>query len=106
MCQQTDRATATFTRQVAQVAPRARTTNRLREATADAVAFGDCAVSEVAASFWVAWGVVHRALVVKAAGLLPEPQPTRVLDIDETRARSVRWIRDETTRSGYVRALG
>lgn len=95
VCQQTGCATATFTQILAAVAPRARTTNRLRAASADAAAVGNRAVSEVAASFGVSWGVVHRALVVKAAGLLPEPEPTRVLGIDETRARSVRWIRDE-----------
>jgi transposase len=27
---------------------------------------------------------------------LPEPEPTRVLGIDETRARPVRWILDDT----------
>ncbi|WP_353649591.1 ISL3 family transposase [Nakamurella sp. A5-74] len=95
VCKQSACATVTFTQQVDQVVPRARTTNRLRAATADAVAVGNRAVSEVAGTFGVSWGVVHRALVVKAAGLLPEPEPTRVLGIDETRARSVRWIRDE-----------
>lgn len=95
VCQQTGCATATFMQRLAQVAPRARTTNRLRAATADAAAVGNRAVAEVATSFGVSWGVVHRALVVKAAMLLPEPEAARVVGIDETRARSVRWIAGE-----------
>jgi transposase len=40
----------------------------------------------------VSWPTVHRALVAAAARWLPAPAPTRVLGIDETRSRSVRWI--------------
>ena len=35
---------------------------------------------------------MHRAFVVSCAEWLPAPAPTRVLGIDETRARTVRWI--------------
>jgi transposase len=35
---------------------------------------------------------VHRAFVAAAARWLDAPAPTRVLGIDETRARTVRWI--------------
>lgn len=98
VCQQSGCDIKTFTQQVSAVPRRARTTLRLRAAAADAVAGGNRAVSEVAVSFGVSWGVVHRALVVKAAALLPVPEPTRVLGIDETRARSVRWICDQDRR--------
>lgn len=47
------------------------------------------------ASTSVAWHTAHRALVAAAARWLPEPAPTAVLGIDETRARSVRWLREQ-----------
>ena len=40
----------------------------------------------------VSWPTAHRALVAAAARWLPAPEPVRVLGIDETRARSVRWV--------------
>ncbi len=81
-----------FTQVSAAIAPRARVTRRLRETVATAIASGNRAVSEVAAEYGVSWPTAHRALVAAAARWLPEPEPTRVLGIDETRARSVRWV--------------
>jgi hypothetical protein len=45
----------------------------------------------------VSWPTAHKALVAAAARWLPEPEPTAVLGIDETRFRSVRWILDGIT---------
>lgn len=81
-----------FTQVSAAIAPRARVTRRLRETVATAIPSGNRAVSEVAAEYGVSWPTAHRALVAAAARWLPEPEPTGVLGIDETRARSVRWV--------------
>ncbi len=67
----------------------------MREKLATAIASGNRAVSEVAAAYGVAWATAHRALIAAATRWLPEPEPTRVLGIDETRARSVRWVLQE-----------
>jgi transposase len=53
------------------------------------------AVAEVAGEYGVAWHTAHQALIAAASRWLPPPPPTRVLGIDETRARSVRWLLDE-----------
>ncbi len=45
----------------------------------------------------MSWPSAHKALVAAAARWLPEPEPTAVLGIDETRFRSVRWILDGIT---------
>lgn len=84
-----------FTQQSALIPARARLTRRLREAIATAIATGNRAISEVAAAHAVSWPTAHKALVAAAARWLPEPEPTRVLGIDETRARSVRWVLEE-----------
>jgi hypothetical protein len=84
--------TGTFTQQSTAVPARARLTSRPREKIGSAIATGNRAVSEVAAEYQVAWATAHRALTALAARWLPEPEPTRVLGIDETRARSVRWV--------------
>jgi transposase len=88
-------ATGSFTQQSVAVPARARLTERLRSRVAEAIASGNRAVSEVAAEYGIAWTTAHRALVAAAARWLPEPEPTRVLGIDETRARSVRWVMEE-----------
>ena len=46
----------------------------------------------MAAEYGVSWPTAHKDLVAAAARWLPEPEPTAVLGIDETRFRSVRWI--------------
>jgi transposase len=53
-------------------------------------------VAEVAGEYRVSWQTAHRALIVAATRWLPAPTPTRVLGIDETRARSVQWLREAT----------
>src|SRR4051794_1524873 len=68
---------------------------RRRERLAAAIAGSNRAVADVAAEYGVSWHTAHRALVAAAARWLPQPPPTRVLGIDETRTRTVRWVLDE-----------
>ncbi|TQM64104.1 ISL3 family transposase [Humibacillus xanthopallidus] len=95
VCPEVHCATVTFTQQSTAVPARARLTTRLREKIGSAIASGNRAVSEVAGEYGVAWSTAHRALITMANRWLPEPEPTRVLGIDETRARSVRWVLQE-----------
>ena len=95
MCRETICGTETFTQQSAAVPARARLTTRLREKIGSAIASGNRAVSEVAGEYGVAWSTAHKALITLANRWLPEPEPTRVLGIDETRARSVRWVLEQ-----------
>ncbi|MDT7792290.1 MAG: transposase [Mycobacterium sp.] len=76
---------------------RARTTGRLR--TQIGAAIGDAArsVAEVATVHGVSWPTAHRAFVAHAKALLAEPEPTRVLGIDQTRRGKPRWTRCELT---------
>src|SRR4051794_35308117 len=84
-----------FTQVSSQIPVRARLTARLRQELAAAIAGSNRAVADVAAEHGVSWHTAHRALVAAAAHWLPEPTPTRVLGIDETRTRTVRWILEE-----------
>ena len=86
-----------FTQTCAAIKPRARTTERLRDKLALAIAGSNRPVSDVAAEYGVSWPTAHKALVAAAAGWLPEPTPTSRLGIDETRFASVRWILDDIT---------
>lgn len=86
-------STTESTEQVAAVPPRARTTARLRQAVAEAVADNRC-VTEVARTHRVSWPTVQRAVNAMCGQLLGEPAPTRLLGIDETRFRRPRWHRD------------
>lgn len=78
-----------FTQLSDAIRPQARLTQRLKDALAQAIASSNRAVAEVATEYGVAWGTAHRALVAAAARWLPEPSPTRILGLDETRARSM-----------------
>ena len=101
VCREPACGTATFTQQSRAVPARSRLTTRLREKIGSAIASGNRAVSEVASEYQVAWSTAHRALIALANQWLPEPEPTRVLGIDETRARSVRWVLEE---AGWTRS--
>ena len=81
-----------FTEVSGQLPARARLTARLREQVRLAVTKSNRAVSDVADDYDLAWNTVHRVLVAAASELTVEPEPTAVLGIDETRARSVRWL--------------
>ena len=97
-------ARATFTQTSMLVPPRARLTNRLRDQIAEAIAVGNRAVVEVAREYRVSWPTAHKALIRAAVRWLPPPEPTPVLGIDETRARSVRWILDEASGGRWRRS--
>jgi transposase len=86
-----------FTQTARLVRPRGRVTERLRDKVAAAIASSNRSVSDVAAEYGVSWPTAHRALVAAAVRWLPEPEPTGVLGVDETRFRSVRWILDGIT---------
>jgi len=94
----------TFTEQVAQVPAGMRTTTRLRTALAVAVEDGRDQ-SEVAAAHGVSWPTVHRAVVTHGAVELAEPDPVRVLGMDETRFGRPRWLPDGHHPDGRVRWL-
>lgn len=84
-----------FTETSVQIPVRHRLTMRLR-CKLEASASGSArSVSDVAKEYRVSWGTVHDALVRKAMMLLPDPRPTTMIGIDETRARSVRWRCDD-----------
>jgi len=74
---------------------------RLRSKVSAAVVTTNRAMSEVAGEHGIAWWTVHRILVAAAAQLLGHAGPTTMIGIDETRARSVRWLREET---GWARS--
>src|ERR1700677_5038636 len=74
-----------FTESIAQVPPRARTTGRLRTQIGAAIGEAARSVAEVAAAHGVSWPTAHRAFITHAEVELTEPQPTRVIGIDETR---------------------
>ncbi|MGH3556655.1 MAG: ISL3 family transposase [Mycobacterium sp.] len=82
-----------FTEAVTQVPPRARTTTRLRTAIGAAIGEAARSVAEVADAHGVSWPTAHRAFVAHADKHLTEPEPTRVLGIDETRRGKPRWQR-------------
>jgi len=104
-----------FTEAISQVPARARTTGRLR--TQIGAAIGDAArsVTEVATAHGVSWPTAHRAFVAHADALLTEPEPTRVLGIDETRrgkprweycTQTQRWVRVDPWDTGFVDLAG
>jgi transposase len=62
-------------------------------ALAEAVEVG-CAQSEVAAAHGVSWPRVAREWVTPARSELTEPEPTRVLGMDEVRFGRVQWLLD------------
>lgn len=82
---------SSFTEAIAQVPARARTTRRLRTAIGAAIGDAGRAVAEVADAHGVSWPTAHRAFVAHAEALLTEPEPVRVLGIDETRRGKPRW---------------
>ena len=83
-----------FTETSAQLPARARVTTRLKVKVCAAVTTTNRAVSEVAKDYGIAWWTVHRILVKAAADVLGQAAPTSMIGIDETRARSVRWIQE------------
>ncbi len=101
-CRTEDCPQQTFTEQVTQVPAGMRTTTRLRTALAVAVEDGRDQ-SEVAAAHQVSWPTVQRAVVAHGAVELVEPQPVRVLGMDETRFGRPRWLPNGTRADGRIR---
>jgi transposase len=89
-------ARRSFTEVSAQVPARSRLTTRLRSKVSAAVTTTNRAMSEVAGDYGLSWSTVHRILVATAVEVLGQAAPTTMVGIDETRARSVRWFRQET----------
>jgi transposase len=89
-----------FTEHTDQVPPRARLTQRLKDAILDAVAGEVRAIDRVADQFGVSWPTVQRLIDQAAAGLArwrqTRPRLVPHLGIDEHRFRSVRWFKDHT----------
>ncbi len=96
LCLEAECPRLSFTETATAISPRSRLTARLGEQLATAIAGSNRAVAEVAAAHQVSWHTAHDALVAAAARWLPAPPPTRVLGIDETRARRVRWLLEPT----------
>jgi len=84
-----------FTETSAQLPIRARVTTRLQVKVSAAVTTTNRAMSEVATDYGIAWWTVHRILVKAVADVLGQATPTSKIGIDETRARSVRWLQQE-----------
>jgi transposase len=101
-CRTQDCPQQTFTERVGQVPSRMRTTTRLREGLARAVADGRDQ-AEVAAAHGVSWPTVQRALVDYAQRELAEPEPTTVLGMDETRFGRPRWLPEGRGAQGPIR---
>lgn len=49
-------------------------------------------VAEVGAAYGVKWPTAHAAFVEHADALLSDPEPTKVLGIDETRRGKLSWV--------------
>ena len=84
-----------FTQSCAQLPARSRLTTRLRVKVTAAVTATNRAMSEVATEHDLAWGTVHRILAAAVVTAVGQAAPTSVIGIDETRARSVRWLRQQ-----------
>jgi transposase len=84
-----------FTEQIAELPAGARVTGRLRRYVAEQIGCG-MPVS-VACEGLMSWPVAHAAWAQRADAQLAEPQPVRVLGIDETRRGRPRWVQDPDT---------
>lgn len=92
-------AKRSFTEHTTQVPPRARLTQRLKDAILAALAGEVRAVDRVADQFGVSWPTVQRLTDQAAARLEAQrrsrPRLVRHLGVDEHRFRSVRWFKDQ-----------
>jgi len=96
-CREDYCARSSFTEAIAQVPARARTTTRLRSQVGAAIGAAARSVAEVADAHSVSWPTAHRAFVAHAEAQPTEPEPVRVLGIDETRRGKPRWQRCSDT---------
>jgi transposase len=87
-----------FTEALAVVPPRKRLTTRLRASAAAAVADRGRTVVQAARDHDLSWPVVAAAFTDHAERVLPaQPDPVRVLGIDEIRRGRPQWTFDEAT---------
>jgi transposase len=87
-----------FTERSEQVPPRHRLTERLRRRLEQAASRSARSVSDVATEYQVSWWSVNTALVAAAVERDNRPLPdVTMLGLDETRARSVRWMWEHDT---------
>lgn len=83
-----------FTETSEEVPLRHRLTGRLRDKLESAASGSARSCADVAREYGVSDWSVHKSLLRKAISLIGEPHPVRRLGLDETRARSVRWVLD------------
>ena len=87
----------TFAETSVQIGLGQRLTRRLREQLERAVSGSTRSAADVAQEYGVSWWSVNTALVVKAASMTGQaPCGVRLLGVDETRTRSVRWLLAES----------
>ena len=92
MCTNSSCERKCFTESTSGVPPRARMTARAKTEMALAVLDDDRSVKAVAAAYGCTWNTCHRSVVVTADPVLDgEPEPVRVLGIDETRRGKAKW---------------
>lgn len=89
---------SSFTEVIDQVPARRRTTTRLRQQIGLSVGESARSVAEVATEHGVSWPTAHAAFCEVADQVLDDPEPVRVLGIDETRRGRPRWERNEEGR--------
>lgn len=100
-CKEALCARKTFAETCSQIGRRRRLTLRLREELVRSVTASTRAASDVAREAGVSWWSVNAALVERAAALTGlAPAGTRWLGVDETRARSVRWLLEAAEDAG------
>ena len=81
-----------FTESVPQIPPGARVTRRAKAEMALAVLDDDRSVKAAAAAYGCTWNTCHKAVITTADPVLDrEPEPVRVLGIDETRRGKAKW---------------
>ena len=105
-CREPRCSRGSFTEAIGEVPPGRRTTGRLRRSIATAVGDAARSVSESATAHGVSWPTAHAAFVEAAELALGEPEPTRVLGIDETRRGKPRWIREPASQPGSEPGTG
>ncbi|MBW8709586.1 MAG: ISL3 family transposase [Mycobacterium sp.] len=91
-CQQDACPRKAFTEQIDELPAGARVTGRLRRHVATRI--GEGLPVSVAGAGLLGWPAAHDAFVAAVVEQLPEPEPVRVLGIDETRRGKPRWARD------------
>ena len=92
-CKESLCARRTFAETCEQIGPRRRLTLRLRQELQRCVSASTRSALDVAREHGVSWWSVNASLVERAAALTGQaPAGTTWLGVDETRARSVRWL--------------